>query len=293
MHHPPPSNPPGTNIRPAFTKIGCAKFLLFSHHRTMSTVRDRAAWLQGGDARCNLPPPSVHRRWRLVLLGPPGVGKGTQARLLSQALGACPLSTGDVFRAASACTPAPGSAMSQARSIMARGELLPDDLVLSLVRDRKHCLHCQGGFMLDGFPRTLAQARCLDALLAQENIGIDAAVSYELPDTEILGRITGRRICPDCKTVFHLTDRPPRIAGICDQCGTGLVQRADDTPEVVEVRLSAFHATMNPLAEHYRAKNLLLSIAARGRPEEIFARTLDALAERLLPAPRSGDSSIG
>ncbi len=248
----------------------------------MTPSRDRTAWLQGGDAVCLQPPPAVHRTWRLVLLGPPGVGKGTQAELLSRALGACPLSTGDVFRAAKGRELEPGSAMARAHVRMQRGELVSDDIVLSLISERCRCLHCNGGFMLDGFPRTAPQAQAIDALLVREGLALDAVISYELPIPEIVARLTGRRICPTCKAVFHVTSRPPVAEGVCDNCGGQLEQRADDRPEAVQVRLAAYAADTTPLAAHYRAKDLLIPISATGRPEEIFARTLDALAVLVL-----------
>ncbi|HWA24256.1 MAG TPA: nucleoside monophosphate kinase [Lacunisphaera sp.] len=248
----------------------------------MPIVRDRTAWLQGGDAVCRQPPPRVDRAWRLVLLGPPGCGKGTQAALLAETLGPCPLSTGDVFRAASGQAALPGSAMAAAQAQMARGELVTDETVLGLIRERNRCLHCRGGFMLDGFPRTLAQAEALDALLAIEKIPLDAVVSYELPFPEIVARLSGRRTCPACKAVFHVDSNRPKQDGICDKCGGGLVQRSDDRPEAIEVRLKAYQAATVPLADHYKRQGLLLPISAAGRPFEIQARTLDALALRVL-----------
>jgi adenylate kinase len=219
----------------------------------------------------------------LVLLGPPGVGKGTQADLLSRSLGACPLSTGEVFRAARGKPIKPGSAMSRAQACMERGELVSDEIVLGLIRERCRCLHCNGGFMLDGFPRTEAQAQAIDALLATEHLALDAVLSYEVPEPEILARLTGRRVCPRCKSVFHVTARRPERAGFCNNCGGELIQRADDRPEAVQVRLAAYHADTAPLARHYQRKKLLLTIDASKRPEEIFARTLDALAALVLP----------
>ncbi len=215
-----------------------------------------------------------------MLLGPPGVGKGTQAELLCAALGACPLSTGDVFRAARGHAADPGTAMAEAQRYMARGELVPDDTVLAMVRERSRCLRCQGGFMLDGFPRTVLQARALDTLLAAENIELDAVLSYELATTEIVARLSGRRVCPNCKAGFHLKSRPPRYEGRCDYCGTPLELRVDDRPESIQTRLDAYTYATAPLADYYREKGLLIPIDAAGDALDIVARTLDALALR-------------
>lgn len=244
---------------------------------TAPLVRDRTAWLQGGAACCQQPPPAVVRTWRLVLIGPPGVGKGTQAELLSQTLGACPLSTGDIFRHAHAHPHPAGSAMAEAWDYMQRGELVPDATVLGIIAERSRCLHCGGGFMLDGFPRTQAQAVGLDALLAREQIRLDAVICYSLPTPEIVARISGRRLCPQCKAVFHVATHPPRTAGICDHCGTHLEHRADDRPEAVTIRLETYHTATLPLLEYYQAQGVLVPIEASGRPEEIFTETLDAL----------------
>ena len=270
-------------IRAALAKISGDANASHEHNAAMTPVHDKTAWLQGGSAVCLQPPPDVQRTWRLVLLGPPGVGKGTQAELLSRALGACALSTGDVFRAAKGRAAAPGSAMAEAQKYMERGDLVPDETVLALISERGRCLHCRGGFMLDGFPRTRPQAQSIDALLAREHLQLDAVISYELPPTEIIARITGRRVCPKCKAVFHVASRPPRTAGVCDQCRGELVQRPDDRPEAVKVRLDAYAAATTPLADHYRAQGLLVPIDASGRPEDIFAHTLDALAALVLP----------
>ncbi len=248
----------------------------------MTPVRDRTAWLQGGKAACLQPPTRVDRIWRLVLLGPPGSGKGTQAELLSHSLGACPLSTGDVFRAARGQPAAPGSAMAAAQEQMAHGDLVTDATVLALIRERGRCLHCSGGFMLDGFPRTLAQAEAIDALLDAENLQLDAVVSYELPASEIIARLSGRRTCPDCKSVFHVDTCRPKREGVCDRCGSVLIPREDDRPEAIQVRLEAYQSATVPLTAHYEKKGLLFPISATGLPAEILARTLDALAIRVL-----------
>ena len=248
----------------------------------MSLPRDRAAWLQGGEAVCLQPPPKVQRTWHLILLGPPGVGKGTQAELLSNSLGACPLSTGDVFRAAKGRMAPPGSAMAAAQEQMNRGELVTDEIVIGLIRERDRCLHCPGGFMLDGFPRTVAQALALDRLFSAEAIQLDAVISYELPLDELVSRLSGRRVCPRCKSVYHVTTHPPKKAGICNECGGELVQRTDDLPDAIAVRLRAYAEATAPLVDYYKAKNLLIHIPAFGTPMDVVASTLDALAELVL-----------
>ena len=157
----------------------------------MSADHDRTTWFRG-DAPGEPPPPVAGRPYRLVLLGPPGVGKGTQAELLCEALGACHLSTGDVFRAA-ACQGTPSPALRAAVDAMRRGELVPDAVVIELVRERAGCLRCRGGFLLDGFPRTVAQAEALEALLVEQGVALDAVVSYELPLDEVVARLSDRR----------------------------------------------------------------------------------------------------
>ncbi len=247
----------------------------------MTPLNDRAAWLKGGPARCSVPPRATARPWRLVLLGAPGVGKGTQAELLHQRLGACQLSTGDVFRAARSLEPCERTpALNEALDFMRRGELVPDATVLAMVRERRPCLHCQGGFLLDGFPRTVAQAEALDRLLTEEQVRLDAVLSYELELEKIVTRLSGRRTCARCKAVFHVSTRPPRVEGFCDHCGGPLVQREDDRPEAIRVRMAAYEQSTAPLAGYYRQRRLLVPIAADGGPEDIFARTVAALLAR-------------
>jgi adenylate kinase len=236
---------------------------------------DRAAWLKGGTARCSIPPQQAARPRRLVLLGAPGVGKGTQAELLSQRLGACHLSTGDIFRAAKTldeCERTP--TMNRALDHMRRGELVPDEIVLGLVSERAGCLRCRGGFLLDGFPRTVAQAEALAETLVEQGATLDAVLSYDMPIEKIVARLSGRRTCSLCKAVFHVESRPSRVADVCDHCGSGLYQREDDRPESVRVRMDAYCRSTAPLTEFYTARRLLLSIPAEGSPEEIFQRTM-------------------
>src|SRR5689334_4644590 len=153
---------------------------------------DRRVWFEGGRTTCLIVQPPRDRSYRLILLGPPGVGKGTQAELLCENLGTCHLSTGDVLRAAR-CDPDPSPALREALDAMNRGELVSDGLVVSMVAERSGCLGCLGGFLLDGFPRTVAQAEALDQLLARRGVTLDAVLCYELPIDEIVDRLSGRR----------------------------------------------------------------------------------------------------
>jgi adenylate kinase len=250
----------------------------------MSSKTDRATWLEGPSASCSPTPEERLRPWRLILLGAPGVGKGTQAELLQQRLGACHLSTGDVFRAACKGGCEPSAAMAAALESMRHGDLVPDTLVWDLVRERIDCIRCSGGFLLDGFPRTLAQAEKLQALLSKEKIPLDAVVNYELPLDEIVRRLSGRRTCAQCKTVFHVTEQPPKSEGVCDHCGEGLFQRDDDQPEAIKVRMTAYEQNTAPLIQYYQALGLLLSVPATGCPTKICDRTRGALDARV---PRS------
>jgi adenylate kinase len=242
---------------------------------------DRAAWVQGPPEKCAVVPHPEGSPWRLVLLGGPGVGKGTQAELLTARLTACHLSTGDVFRAAKNRseddhTPALVAALESMR----RGALVPDEIVSDVVRERIDCLRCRGGFILDGFPRTLAQADLLKQLMKQEGLTLDAVLNYELPQAEIVSRLSGRRTCERCKAIFHLVTKPPKVDGTCDACGGKLYQREDDNPDSVKVRLKVYESSTAPLIQFYADLGVLVSISATGSPEEIYSRTIRALLAR-------------
>lgn len=245
----------------------------------MNVERDRSAWLHGPDTPCQVQPRHTEFPRRYVLLGPPGVGKGTQAALLAAATGACHLATGDVFRHALACHAVwPSRAMQAALEVMRRGELVSDSTVLALVRERQPCLHCHGGFLLDGFPRTVPQAAVLELLLTEHGLELDAVINYELPLATLIERVSGRLHCPACHTAFHTQAHPPRSTGFCDACGTALVQREDDRPAAARIRQAAYQSDTAKLVAYYGDQGRLVHVSAQGTPQEIFDRTLTALA---------------
>jgi adenylate kinase len=248
----------------------------------MQTIKnDRNAWLKGPSAQCKVPAQNLAHPYRLVLLGAPGVGKGTQAELLSARLGSCHLSTGDIFRAAKTLTDCERTpTMTKALDFMRRGDLVPDETVLNLLIERSKCLCCGGGFLLDGFPRTVAQAQALAKCLKENQIQLGAVLSYDLPLEKVVSRLSGRRTCSSCKAVYHIDTRPPKMRGICDSCGAALYQREDDRPESVRVRMDVYEKSTSPLADFYRKAGLLVSISAEGTPEEIFSRTIQALDKK-------------
>jgi adenylate kinase len=168
---------------------------------------------------------------------------------------------------------------------MRRGELVSDGLVVSMVSERAGCLSCGGGFLLDGFPRTEAQAEALDELLDQQGVSLDGVLSYELPLDEIIARLSGRRTCSQCKTVFHIAARPPQKEGVCDLCGGQLIQREDDRPESIRVRMQAYEESTCPLIEYYGRRGRLYSISAEGTPEAILERSLAAFQKRTSALP--------
>jgi adenylate kinase len=195
-------------------------------------------------------------------------------------LGTCHLSTGDLFRAAE-CHDASSPALRAAVEAMRRGELVSDDVVIELVREHGAALRCPQGFLLDGFPRTVAQAEALESILAEQGVALDAVLCYDLPLEEILVRLGGRRTCSACNAVYHETAAPPRVEGRCDLCGGQLVQREDDRPESIRVRMQAYDASTRPLMEYYRRAGKLLVVSAHGTPDAVMKRSLRALKRRM------------
>ncbi len=241
---------------------------------------DRAAWLHGDKAVCDTLPAVPKEARRLVLLGAPGVGKGTQADLLQKWCGACHLSTGDVFRGAKSLLPEQRTAaLDSALGYMVRGELVPDETVVALVCERVRCLRCTGGFLLDGFPRTVFQAEALEGLLKKEALSLSAVINYELPLDKIVARLAGRRVCAECKGVFNVSDKQSSPQ-TCSRCGGKLIQREDDRPEAIRVRMASYHKSTEPLIEYYAKRGLLRTISAEGTAAEILQRTVEALTAR-------------
>jgi len=191
---------------------------------------------------------------RLLLLGAPGAGKGTQAALLAKNLGVPHISTGDMFRAAKAM----GSPMGvMARKYMERGELVPDKVTIGIVEERLQRPDAAGGWILDGFPRTAGQARALDDLLARLDQQLDAVAKLTVPREELIRRLTGRRVCPECGANYHVDSAPAASADVCDRCGHALEQREDDSETTVMHRLDVYHASTRPLIAFYEKKGLL------------------------------------
>jgi adenylate kinase len=275
--------PPGSKKpdNPSEQLSGDHPKLLSYAAKMTATKHDRNAWFKGGSASCQVTPAIGPRAYRMVLLGAPGVGKGTQAELISERLGPCQLSTGDVFRAAKTLDPSERTpAITAALDFMKRGELVPDETVIGILRERPNCLRCPSGFLLDGFPRTVQQAESLASMLKDFSMKLDAVLSYELPIEQIVSRLSGRRTCSGCKAVYHVTTKPPKVADVCDHCGGKLILREDDRPESIRVRMAAYEKSTAPLADYYRQRGLLVSIPAEGSPEDIYKRTVAALAAR-------------
>ncbi|MBZ0287432.1 MAG: nucleoside monophosphate kinase [Anaerolineae bacterium] len=213
------------------------------------------------------------------MMGPPGVGKGTQADLLGDYFQPCHLSTGDVFRAATYQSGPEhlSASMTAALDYMKRGMLAPDETVIDMIRERARCLACQHGFLLDGFPRSVAQAKALDAMLEGLCLRLDAVINYTLPTAQVVERLSGRRTCRGCKATFHVQGKPPKVENVCDHCEGELYQREDDYPEAIHTRLEEYKRSTAPLEAFYAGNGVLVTVSAEGAPEDIFQRTVDAV----------------
>ena len=206
---------------------------------------------------------------KLVILGAPGAGKGTQAGLLADRLGIPTISTGNLLRAAMQQGTELGK---QVKEAMDAGKLVSDELIIQLVKERLGQEDCKNGYLLDGFPRTLAQAKALSGFAK-----IDGALSIEVSDSEIEHRMEGRRICSQCQATYHVEDNPPKVEGICDKCGGQLVIRKDDTHDVVENRLHIYHEETEPVKEYYRQEGLLLAVRGQKKLADTTQLVFEAL----------------
>ena len=211
---------------------------------------------------------------RLVLMGPPGAGKGTQASAIADAYTIPHIPTGDIFRENVKLATPLGE---EAKAYMERGDLVPDDVVIRMVTDRLERSDAANGFLLDGFPRTVPQAMALEVFLADHNRPLDVVLRFQVPEDVVVERIVKRRTCPQCRAVYHLDHAPPKVEGICDRCGGELVQRKDDTEPVVRRRLEEYHAKTEPLEFFYWERGLLRDVEAVGSVAEVATRTMAAL----------------
>ena len=226
----------------------------------------------------------------LIFLGPPGAGKGTQARAVAEQLGVPQISTGDMFRDHVGRGTELGR---QAKAVMERGELVSDEIVIGMVADRIQQADAAGGFLLDGFPRTQTQAERLEKLLDEAGWAGPLAVELRVSYTGLIRRLTGRRTCAVCGEIYNIHYRPPKQAGRCDRDGGELVQRADDREEVIRERLNEYDRKTRPLIDFYRGRHALLTVEGEGEPAALTERLLAALEPRVVAALVAGQAGTG
>jgi adenylate kinase len=214
---------------------------------------------------------------RIVLLGAPGAGKGTQAKILIEKYGMPQISTGDLLRAAVAAGTALGK---EAKSYMDKGELVPDSVVLGMVEERLKQDDCKKGYILDGFPRNTAQAEALDKMLAALNMSLTAALSVDVPFEDLMKRLTGRRTCKGCGQMYNIYFKAPAKEGVCDKCSGELFQRDDDKEATIKKRLEVYSAQTEPLIGYYRNKGILKSVSGTGSIDEIF-KNIDEIFKKV------------
>ena len=204
---------------------------------------------------------------KIIMLGAPGAGKGTQAKMLADKYSIPHISTGDIFRA----NIKEGTELGKkAKTYMDQGLLVPDELTCDLVVDRISKEDCKNGFILDGFPRTIPQAECLTNALKERNESMDYAVNVDVPDENIISRMSGRRACLNCGATYHIVNIPTKVEGICDRCGEKVVLRADDEPETVKKRLDVYHSQTQPLIEYYDGQGILKTVDGTVPMETVF-----------------------
>lgn len=204
---------------------------------------------------------------KIIMLGAPGAGKGTQAKQIADKYSIPHISTGDIFRA----NIKNGTELGKkAKQYMDQGALVPDELTCDLVMDRIQQYDCKNGFVLDGFPRTIPQAEALDAALGKINEKMDYAIDVDVPDENIVNRMSGRRACLNCGATYHLISIPPKVEGICDRCGSEIVLREDDKPETVQKRLKVYHEQTQPLIDYYKNQGILKSVDGTQPMDEVF-----------------------
>jgi adenylate kinase len=211
---------------------------------------------------------------RLILLGPPGAGKGTQAKMLKEKFKIPQISTGDILRQAVKENSELGT---RAKIVMDAGQLVPDDVVIDLIKERIRQADCKAGFILDGFPRNISQAEKLTETLVEMNLKIDKVIDLEVNSEEVVNRLTGRNTCPECGAMFHDLSRPPKISGVCDSCKGMLEQRPDDNRETIRERLKVYMESTAPLKEFYQKQGNLKMVEAKGSVEEIFSNVCEMI----------------
>lgn len=211
---------------------------------------------------------------KIILMGPPGAGKGTQAEKLVELYQIPHISTGDMFRKAQK----DGTELGlKAKSYMDQGQLVPDEVTVGIVKERLAEADCKEGFLLDGFPRTVQQADALDTILAELDMALDCVVNIEVDKAFLVDRLTGRRVCRACGATYHIANKAPKVEGVCDKCGGELYQRGDDTIETVSNRLDVYAAQTAPLIDYYKSKGIMSSIDGSKSMEEVLADIRTAL----------------
>jgi adenylate kinase len=211
---------------------------------------------------------------RLILLGPPGAGKGTQAKMLKEKFQIPQISTGDILRQAVKENTELGA---RAKIVMDAGKLIPDDVVINLIKERIRQADCEAGFILDGFPRNITQAEKLSETLVEMDLKIDKVIDLEVSAEEVVNRLTGRSTCPECGDMFHHLSRPPKVSGVCDSCKGKLGQRPDDNRETIRERLKIYIESTAPLKEFYQKQGSLKMVEAKGSVEEIFSNVCEMI----------------